>query len=143
MSSTKPSIMFWIAGLIFLAWNLFGIFNFYTSVTATPEFYTSSGYTSAQADFMTNVPMWYLVVFGLAVWSGLLAAILYLLRKVWAVKVFLFSLIMVVISFVADAIQGTFSMLGNAYIGIMVFVLLMAIIEFWLSRRYAAKGVLS
>jgi hypothetical protein len=143
MTPTKPSIVFWITALVFLIWNLFGIFNFYTSVTATPEYYTASGYTDAQAVFMTTTPLWYLIIFGLAVWSGLLASVLNILRKAWAVKVFLFSLAMVIISFVADFVQGTFTMLGGVYIGIMVFVLVMAIIEFFVSRRYADKGVLT
>lgn len=143
MTKTKPSILFWGVAVLFVIWNLFGIYTFYVSITGTTESLMAQGYTADQAAFMMGSPMWYWVVFGLAVWSGLLASILFMFRKAWAVKTYLFSLFFVAVSFVADALIGTFTVLGSAYIVIMTVVLVLALIEYYTARRFAAKGVLS
>lgn len=143
MTTQKPSILFWLAAILFLIWNLFGVYNFYASITGTAESFAAQGYTPDQISFVLSSPKWYWGVFGLAVWSGLLASILFILRKGWAVKVFLFSLVFVVVCFIADATLGAFAAMGSPYIAIMSVVLVVALIEYFVSRNYVSKGVLS
>ena len=33
----KPPTSFWVIGVVFLLWNLLGLFGYYTQVTMTPE----------------------------------------------------------------------------------------------------------
>lgn len=134
----KPPIWFWIIAVLFLLWNLFGVSNYLMAAMATEESLAAQGYTPEQAEFLLNVPALYISIFALAVWSGLIAAVLFLLRRRWAVPAFLFSLVFVAISFVIDFTAGTFEVMGSAYLVIMSVVLAFAIFEYVFARY--AKG---
>jgi len=133
---------YWFVAILFLAWNLVGIFNYLSSVKATPESLAVQGMTAEQIEFMLGVPAHYMAVFALAVWSGLLGAILMLVRSRYAAPIFVVSLIFVVISFVLDFVGGSFQILGAPYIGVMVVVLILAVIEVLYSRKMRARGIL-
>jgi len=75
--------------------------------------------------------------------NATIGAILLLLRKSWAVKVFIFSAFMVVLSFILDVVGGSFKMLGTPYVIVMVIVVLLALFEVWFSTHMKAKGLLN
>ena len=43
-------------------------------------------------------------------WPGVIGAVLFLLRKAWAAKAFLFSLVFIILSLIIDIIGGTFAL---------------------------------
>ncbi|CAM3853493.1 hypothetical protein [Litorimonas haliclonae] len=138
----KTPIWFWLLGIVFLVWNLFGVMNYLSGVMATPEGLATQGYTEDQIAFLLDAPSYYMTIFALAVWPGLIGAILFLLRKSWATKVFLFSLVFILLSLIIDFIGGTFAVLGGAYLGIMIFVTIMGFVQYFVSRNLASKGIL-
>lgn len=140
-NSTTPT-SFWILVGVFLIWNLLGVLHYLTSVNATVESLVAQGMSIKQAEVFFNTPSYHYAVFALGVWSGLLGAFFLLLRKAWAAPVFLFSVIMVIISFVLDAIGGNLSALGLGYSGIITFTLIFALFEAWYSKRMKAQGIL-
>ena len=140
--STTTPISFWVLVGLFLIWNLLGVFHYLTSVNATVESLVAQGMTIKQAEVFHNTPSYHYAVFALGVWSGLLGSVLLLLRKAWAVPVFLFSAVMVIVSFVLDAVGGNLSALGLSYLGIMTFTLMLALFEVWYSTRMKAHGIL-
>lgn len=141
VSATTPT-SFWVLVGLFLIWNLLGVFHYLTSVNATVESLVAQGMTIKQAEVFHNTPSYHYAVFALGVWSGLLGAVLLLLRKAWAAPVFLFSAVMVIVSFVLDAVGGNLSALGLSYLGIMTFTLMLALFEAWYSKRMKAHGIL-
>lgn len=141
-TTTKTPVWFWVLGVIFLIWNLFGAMNYLTSALATPESLALQGLSEDQIAFLMDAPSYYTAIFALAVWSGVIGAVLFLLRKSWAVKAFLFSLVFIVISLVIDLIGGTFTILGTGYLGIMIFVTIMGVVQYFVSRKMSAKGLL-
>ena len=141
VSSTTPS-SFWVLVGLFLIWNLLGVFHYLTSVNATVENLVAQGMTIKQAEVFHNTPSYHYAVFALSVWSGLLGAVFLLLRKAWAATIFLFSAVMVIVSFVLDAVGGNLSALGLSYLGIMTFTLMLALFEAWYSKRMKAHGIL-
>jgi len=141
VSATTPT-SFWVLVGLFLIWNLLGVFHYLTSVNATIESLVAQGMTIKQAEVFHNTPSYHYAVFALGVWSGLLGAVLLLLRKAWAAPVFLFSAVMVIVSFVLDAVGGNLSALGLSYLGIMTFTLMLALFEAWYSKRMKAHGIL-
>ncbi|VAX04060.1 hypothetical protein MNBD_GAMMA20-2123 [hydrothermal vent metagenome] len=141
VSATTPT-SFWVLGGLFLIWNLLGVFHYLTSVNATVESLVAQGMTIKQAEVFHNTPSYHYAVFALGVWSGLLGAIFLLLRKAWAAPAFLFSAVMVIISFVLDAVGGNLSALGLSYLGIITFTLVLALFEAWYSTRMKAHGIL-
>lgn len=141
VSAAKPTY-FWLIAILIFIWNLLGVIHYLNSVNATVESLVAPGMTIEQAEFFLNVPSYFFAVFALGVWSGILGAVLLLLRKVWAVQVFLFSAVTVIVSFVLDAVHGSFSVLGASYMVIMIVVLILALFAAWYSKRMKACGIL-
>ena len=141
MGAATPT-SFWVLAGLFLIWNLLGVFHYLTSVNATVESLVAQGMTIKQAEIFNSTPSYHYAVFALGVWSGLLGAILLLLRKAWAAPVFLFSAVMVIVAFVLDAVGGNLSALGSSYLGIMTFTTMLALFEAWYSRRMKVHGIL-
>lgn len=133
---------FWLVGGLFLLWNLMGVANYLGAAMATDESLAAQGYTLEQSEFLMAMPAYVIAVFALAVWGGLLASILFLLRKKWAETVFIFSGFMALLSFVLDVVGGSFKMLGTAYMIVMVIVVLLALFEVWFSVKMRARGIL-
>lgn len=133
---------FWLISVLLLLWNLSGVANYLSSVTATPESLAAQDYTPEQIEFMLAMPAYYAAVFALAIWSGVIGAILLLLRKKQAIIVLMFTALMVIISCVMDALGGTFAMLGGVYIAVMVVVLLISVFAAWFARAMHARGIL-
>ena len=134
---------FWLIAILLVAWNIIGVMNYWASVTATPESLAAQEFNAEQIEFLLAMPSYYAAVFALAVWSGLVGAVLLLLRKALAVPVILFGAVMVILSFTLDFTSGSFAMLGGAYVGIMTVVLIIALFSAWFARQMKARGILS
>ncbi len=131
----KPNGLFWILAVVFLLWNIMGCSMYLVEMTMSDEAYAQS-FGAEVAAVRGDFPIWGIVGYAIAVWSGLLAAILFLLRKKLSVSVFLFSLIMAIIGFIPSF---TNSILREAYgpqFWVMpLIVVLLGIFEVWYSRR--------
>jgi len=93
--SNMPSKKFyWIASAA-LFWNLFGITVYVDQVTLSNE--ALSALPEAQRVFYENTPAWATAAFAMAVNAGALGCLLLLLRKAWALPVFVLSLACVLI----------------------------------------------
>lgn len=134
---------YWVVAILILLWNIFGVFQYLGAMSATPESLVETGYyTAEQAEVMSNIPAWSVSLFALAVFSGLTAAVLLLLRKAWAVPVFLLSLIFIILSTIGDAVLGLFSVMGGRYVGIMAMVFIVAVLQWLFARAMKIRGVL-
>ncbi len=95
-SLIKPPKSFWIIGVLALLWNLMGLFQFFMTtfmldsmVEHLPE---------VQADMYRSIPMWYTVIFAIAVFSGVLGSFTMLLRKKITIALFGISLLAVLVA---------------------------------------------
>ncbi len=139
----KPPTSFWIISAVALVWNLFGFMIYLMQVTATPEA-LAAAYSDEQVAFIESVPVWAVSAFAIAVNAGLLGCLLLLLRKAWAVPVFIVSLIAVLIqnvhNFVLDDAIGVF---GIQTLIIQTIVVVIAALLVWYSHSAKASGWLS
>ena len=138
----KPGALFWILGAVFVIWNGFGCAAYLMDVTASDAKYAEL-YGEAMLAVRDKFPVWSLSAYAIAVWGGLLAAVLYLLRKRLAVTVFVISLIAGLISFswsIMNAEARTAS--GDAFWVMPMLVLVLGLIEIFWSRKMAAKGII-
>ncbi|MCJ7558597.1 MAG: hypothetical protein MUP90_17010 [Gammaproteobacteria bacterium] len=111
---SEPSIntvprSFWVIGGIALVWNLLGLMAYLMQVTIDEA--TLAAMPTAERAVYESMPTWAVSAFAIAVNAGVLASLLLLLRRTWAVPVFIVSLVAVVIQdagalFVAGAIEG-------------------------------------
>jgi hypothetical protein len=87
----RPTTNFWIIGGAGLVWNLVLLLFYVSEVTATPEA-MAGGFSQAQIDFQMGKPVWATAAFAIAVNAGAVGSLFLLLRKAWAVPMFVLSL---------------------------------------------------
>jgi len=144
MSETnKPGIAFWIIGIIALLWNGMGVNNYLQQAFKTES--TTAELNAEQLAFMDGLPAWMTALFAIAVFTGLIACILLLMRKKMAIVVF-------IVSFISASILQLYWMFGtkateifNESMPYLIPILVIVIAAFLVlySRDQKAKGVLS
>jgi hypothetical protein len=81
----------WIVGIVSLLWNAIGAFDYLMTETANEAY--MANFTPEQLEYFANFPSWAVGTWAVAVWGGVLGSLLLLLKKIWAVPVFLLSLV--------------------------------------------------
>lgn len=94
-SLIKPPKSFWVIAVLALLWNFMGVFQFYLATFSLDAMV--EGLPEVQADLYRGIPMWYTVIFAIAVFTGLLGCITMLLRKKITVALFGISLLAVLV----------------------------------------------
>lgn len=135
-STNKPPIWFWIVSVIALIWNGMGV-NAYLQQAYNTESYRAM-YTAEQLEIESNLPAWVTAAFAIAVFAGALAAIGLILRKSWSVKLWLLSLIAVIVQMGYTLINGYASS-----IVMTIMIIAFAFIFVWFARKSEANGWLS
>jgi len=87
----KPPTSFWIIAGVALVWNLIGMVIYYMQVTSSPED-LAKYYNDVELAFITSTPTWATSAYAIAVTAGLLGCVFLLLRKAWAIPMFIISL---------------------------------------------------
>ncbi len=87
----KPPTSFWIIAGVALVWNLIGLMIYYMQVTSSPE-ELAQYYNEAELAFVTSTPTWATSAYAIAVTAGVLGCLFLLLRKAWALPMFIISL---------------------------------------------------
>ncbi|WP_417621652.1 hypothetical protein [Parasphingorhabdus sp.] len=95
--TSKAPIWFWVTAVIALLWNGLGLFAYLQQIMMSAEQFAAL--PEAQQDLLATQPSWVMAAFAIAVFAGFLAAILLLMRKRIAVRLFLLSLLAVVVQF--------------------------------------------
>lgn len=131
----------WVVGAVSLLWNAVGAFDYLMTQTENASY--MSNFTAEQLDFFYGLPGWVVFFWAIAVWGSVLGSILLLLKKGWAVEVFLVSLISMVITavhnfFLANGLEimGT----GGAVFSLVIFIV--AVLLWLYARRMRAAGVI-
>ena len=133
---------FWVIAFIALLWNLIGVAIFVMQLKLTPEMIAAM--PAPQRAVYAATPAWINLVFGVAVVSGVLGALCLLLRKRWAVPLFLISLLAIAVQLAgAYAVTPVWAASGAAGLGLPVMLVVIALYLWWYSRDAAAKGWIS
>ncbi len=127
-----------ISGVAGLAWNAFGVFQFFAQLGDTPTM--GEGLSAAQADIVAHQPWWMLCAFAVGVFGGLIGSALLVLRRKAAVSVFTASLIGYVILYVGDITTGIFTALGMGHVVVLSIVVAIAVALLAISQSAAKRG---
>lgn len=90
-------VWFWIVAVLALLFEAFGCYAYLTDVTRTAQ--ETARMPIDQRSLMEATPWWIYAAYGLAVWGGLLGAVLLLMRRRHAEILLLISLIAVIVQF--------------------------------------------
>ncbi len=131
----------WLVGILGLLWNSVGAFDHLMTQTQNESY--MGQFTPEQLEFFYGFPMWLVAFWALAVWGGVLGALLVLLRKSLAVPVLLVSFLSMIVTaihnfFFANGLYATGGT-GLAFV-LLIFVFALGL---WLyARAMGERGVL-
>ena len=90
----KPTLWFWVLGVLALLWNLMGVSAYLMDAYMKDD--VMAAFSEAQKAIFIDQPIWLTAAYALAVFGGTLGCVGLLLRKKWAIPLFLISLIAVI-----------------------------------------------
>ena len=90
----------WLVGLLSLAWNGYGAFDFIQTTTRGEAYMRASGFDDAMVAYYEAMPNWMYVPWILGVWGAVIGSVLLLLRRRWAVHAFGLSLLGALVSLI-------------------------------------------
>jgi hypothetical protein len=141
--TNKPNVLFWIIGVMSLLWNGMGV-NAYLQYAFKTEA-SIAELNAEQIALMEGMPMWYTALFALAIFAGLIGAVILLLRKKMAISFF-------IVSFMCATINQVYWLFGTDSIEVFsddkpflfpVLIVVIAAFLIWYSKNQIAKSVLS
>jgi len=138
----RPATSFWIIGGAALVWNLIGLVFYYSHVTMSPE--ALAGFSEAQQEFFNTTPTWATSAYAIAVNAGVLGSLFLLLRKAWAVPLFILSLAGIIVQNLdAFVLRGAMEVWGSEGIYLPAIVVVVSVALVWYSRQAKDRGWLS
>ena len=141
-TTAKAPVHLWIIGVVTLLWNLMGAYDYLMTQTQNAAYMAK--FEQAHLDYFYGFPTWVEATWALAVWGAVLGSILLLLRKRWAVPVFLVSFAAMVLTAIYNfGISNGMEVMGTAGF-IFTVVIFIVSLGLWLySRAMQTRGVLS
>jgi len=143
MDIKRPTVIFWILGIVFLLWNSLGGCGMYLLHKMMTDADVLKHGGQAALDARNAYPLWASIAYAIAVWGGLLASIFYLMRKKIAIILFVMSCSAAVICFIPNFTNTTVKAGGGDSFWVMpVIVILLGLFEIFWSRKMAARGII-
>jgi VanZ family protein len=138
-ASARPA-WFRIVAIVFLLWNLIGVYMCWSQSTMTPGQIASL--TPGQQQLWNTMPAWMWVVYAVAVVSGALGALMLVLNKRVALPLFIVSLLAVLVQFAQAFLPGgALDVLGAAMaLPMPAFIAAVAVLQVWVTRKAIARG---
>lgn len=134
----RPPSWYTPVAVVALLWNLLGCAAYLMDVRLAPD--DVAKMSEAQQAMYAARPTWAVGATALAVWCGALGCVALLLRKSWAVPLFLLSLIGVIAQDLwLFGMSGSVAQAGPAAIVLQGLVLVVAIALLLLGRNAAAN----
>ena len=131
----------WLVGMLGLLWNAVGALDF--TMTQTKNDAYMGQFTPEQISSLYGFPTWLVVFWALAVWGGVLGALLILLRKSFAVPVLVVSLVAMSVTAIHSAFfdGGLYATSGTTP-GFVLLIFLVALALLLYARAMRQRGVL-
>ncbi len=136
---TSPPVWFWVISIVALLWYLMDISAFFMRVFMTDD--AIKAMPENQQHFFQNIPLWVNIVFACEVFGGTLGSAALLLRKKWALLVFVVSILGVLsqtshIWFLTDAVSA----MGAPAVVMPLLAILIGIGMIVLAKSAISKG---
>jgi hypothetical protein len=139
-ATAAPKWLLWV-GILFLLWNLMGVGAFASQWTMSDA--DVAALPQVQRDLWVSMPGWAWAAYAIGVGVGTLGSVGLIMRKWWSPLAYSLSLIAIIIQFsypflIAQGAQTDIGMLAFP-----IFIVVMAIIQWQLSRAWQRKGWLA
>ena len=141
-TSQKITTWFWVLGVLLLIWNGMGALEYLNNVLVTPGEMAMK--PEAERNLIEMTPSWVTSAFALAVWGGLMAAILMLLRKAFAHLMFMASLFGAVVQMCYNFfIAGAYDIYGPEGLLMPAMIIIIGVYSIYFTGQCKEKGILT
>lgn len=138
LASARPK-SFWVIAIAALLWNLLGVAMFFMQVTASPE--TVAAMPAEQRQVYEATPGWLNIAFAVAVFGGVIGSLGLLLKKRWAVTLFLISLLALLVQMMgAYAATPVWEAYGPAGLAMPILLVVIALLLWVYARKATIRG---
>ncbi|OSY89399.1 hypothetical protein WH52_01835 [Tenacibaculum holothuriorum] len=142
-NTNKPSVLFWIIGVVALLWNAMGV-NAYIQQAYKTDAFKAMYPDKEVLEMVLNTPSWVMAAFAIAVFGGTLGCIFLLLRKKIATPIFLLSLIGIIVQMFYNLfISKALEVYGPGAVIMPIMVLALGLFLYFYSKKVTQKGWLS
>lgn len=139
MNTTDAPKSYRYVAIAALAWNLLGVATFFVQIGLTPE--QLAALPAKQREVYAATPIWINIAYALATLSGVLGSLGLLLKKRWAVHLFVLSLLALLVQTIgAYVVTPVWSVFGPAGLVMPMLLFVIAIALLLLARKMAARG---
>lgn len=140
-ANTKAPWHLYAVGAITLLWNGFGAVQWYQQVTRAASYW--GNLTIAQVQYIQQQPVWVETLFGVGVWTGVLGALMLLLRRKLAFHAFVASLIAVLVNTVyVQGMTNGREIMGNGTLYAAVAVIVVAAASVAYAQFARKRGII-
>jgi len=141
-NTNKPKALYWIVAVLALIWNGMGVMAYLAQVYMTDA--DLKILPEGEQALYADVPSWVTAAFAIAVFAGVLGSLMLLIKKKWAIPVFILSLITAIVTqahhlFMTDAPE----VYGSMVYFMPAMVIIIAVFLVMYSRKAASKGWIS
>ena len=137
---TKPPLWFWVVAIVLLLWAIAGVVGFHIDLAMTAT--ARAKLDPYDRQFYVIRPRWFVPVYGVAVWTGLVGSFLLLARRDLARPLYVVSLAAALIMFgwmfAATDVIAHKGML--AAVGLPIFIWVICVFEIWLVGHAHRRG---
>ena len=133
----------WVIGVVAFLWSAMGAFDYIMTETKNDAY--MSNFTPEQLEFFYGFPAWLVAFWAVAVWGGVVGALLLLLRKRFAVWVFLASFLSMVVTTIHNYVfSNGMEVVGDAFsLGFSALIFVAALLLVLYARAMQKRGVLN
>ena len=146
-NARQPSLVFWVISVALLLWALGGASIYAAYFVETPEEFAESAETSANraayAQYVASIPAWAIAAGMLAALARLFGAVCLLLRRAWAMPLYVASTVFfLVVLYRAFILADVAEVMSPGHIGVEVVFLTLSVFAIWFSHWARSKGLL-
>ena len=146
-TDTVPSVSFWVISIALLLWGFGGASIYIAYFIETPEEFAQTAETAANrqayADYVANIPFWAIAVGIIAALTRLLGAIGLLLRRAWALPLYITSVVFFLVAlYRAFVLANVTSVMSGPHIAVELVFLALSFFAVWFAHGNKSKGTL-
>jgi len=146
-TATLPPVSFWVISIALLLWGLGGASIYIAYFIETPEEFAQTAEAAANrqayADYVANIPFWAIAVGIIAAAARLFGALGLLLRRAWALPLYVTSLVFFLVAlYRAFILANVASVMSRTHIGVEIVFLALSIFAIWFARDNRSRGIL-
>ena len=143
----RPSALFWAISIALLLWGLGGASIYAAYFVETPEEFAESAETAANsaayARYIADIPAWAIAAGMLAALARLFGAICLLLRRAWALPLYVASTALFLVAlYRAFVLADVAQVMSPGHIGVEAAFLALSVSAIWFSHWAKSRGML-